>query len=293
MTTTTTTPDRETTNSAVKSILSDNAKLRKLPTGARAIVAGIMLAPSKRSGVVNVCKHASPACILICVLWFAGRTVTKTVRAAATKRTRLWHFFPAVFYSRLRKELSAMVRRAFKLGARAFCRLNTASDIDHPKELIAEFPTVTFYDYTKSVERCEEYLNGEWPENYHVSYSVSERSEYATVAGFLRRGLNVIVVFDSYYFGPRHRYGVIPSSVEFTNEDGSQSIVADTVDGDVHDIRTPEFDGRGRVVCLRGKGPQDLREKAKQMGFIFHAPNGATWFVDEYRSEGRAVCRLK
>lgn len=290
---TTTAPSLESLNSKVKKILSDNAKLRKLPSGEKIINAGVMLAPSKRSGIVNVCPHATPACILVCVLWFAGRTVTAVVRKAATARTALWHYFPQVFYSRLRRELSAMVRKAAKLGCRAFCRLNTASDIDHPVELIQEFPETTFYDYCKGVDRCMAYGRGELPANYHLSYSISERSEFATVRELLGMGVNVVVVVDSHYFGPLHRYGVIPAAIEFTSSDGSESITVDTVDGDVQDIRTPEFDGKGKAVVLRAKGSADLRKKAQTMGFIFHFAGGQKWFVDEHHSEGSCIVRLK
>ena len=290
---TATAPSLESLDGKVKRILSDNAKLRKLPSGEKILNAGVMLAPSKRSGVVNVCPHATPACILVCVLWFAGRTVTAVVRKAATARTALWHYFPEVFYSRLRKELLAMVRKAAKLGCRAFCRLNTASDIEHPVELIQEFPETTFYDYSKGVDRCMAYGRGELPANYHLSYSVSERSEFATVRELLGMGVNVVVVVDSHYFGPLHRYGVIPSTLEFTSSDGSESIAVDTVDGDIQDIRTPEFDGKGKAVILRAKGSADLRKKAQAMGFIFRFTGGQKWYVDEHHSEGICTVRLK
>lgn len=290
---TTTTPEREATDAAVKKILSDNAKLRKLPSGEKIINAGVMMAPSKRSGFVNVCPHATRACILVCVLWFAGRTVTKTVRRAATARTKLWHYFPEVFYSRLRKELSAMVRKAARFGCRAFCRLNTASDIEHPAQLMREFPETTFYDYSKSVERCRQYGRGLAPENYFLSYSVSEESTFPDVRELLGLGVNMVVVVDSHYFGPLHRYGVIPATVEFTSQDGSESVTVDTVDGDIQDIRTPEFDGKGKAVILRAKGSAELRAKAKKLGFIFHHEGGEVWFANEYRSEGCCVVRLK
>lgn len=292
MNTTTTTPDVKAIDAAVRSILSDNTKLRKLPNGQRVINAGVTLAPSKRSGIVNVCPHATAACILVCVLWFAGRTVTKAVRAAATKRTRLWFYDPARFYVRLHRELTALTKRAARQGVRAFCRLNVASDIDHPHDIATAHPAVTLYDYTKSVEKATAYGRGELPANYHVSYSVSERSTFADVRALNALGVNMVVVFDSHYFGPLHRYGAIPSRVIFRDRTTGDDITVDTVDGDIHDLRTPEFDGRGVCVALRAKGSKSLRQRAAELGFIRHHAEGARWYVDEHRSEGVAVVEL-
>lgn len=279
-------------DTAVRSIISDNTKLRKLPNGGRVINAGVTLAPSKRSGVVNVCPHATAACILVCVLWFAGRTVTRTVREAATKRTRLWFYDPQRFYARLGRELAALSRRAARLGVRAFCRTNVASDIEHPHEVYTAHPSITFYNYTKSVEHATAYGRGELPNNLHVSYSVSERSTFADCVALHRLGVNLVVVFDSYYFGPLHRYGAIPARVVFRDRTTGEEFSTATVDGDIHDLRTPEFDGRGFAVALRAKGSKSLRAKAAAMGFIRHHEEGARWYVDEHRSEGVAVVEL-
>lgn len=286
------TVDTKALDSAVRSILSDNAKLRKLPNGQRIINAGVTLAPSKRSGVVNVCPHATAACILVCVLWFAGRTVTRTVREAATKRTRLWFYDPSRFYHRLAKELRALARKAVRDDVRAFCRTNVASDIDHPREVYQQNPTVTFYNYTKNVEHAAEYGRGELPENYHVSYSVSERTTFADAKRLNALGVNLVVVFDSHYFGPLHRYGAVPSQVIFRDRTSGEEFTCETVDGDIHDLRVPEFDGRSRCVPLRAKGSRKLRETSARMGFIRHHAEGGKWYVDEHRREGVAVVEL-
>ena len=293
MNTTTTTPDADTLNAAVRSILSDNTKLRKMPNGREVINAGVTMAPSKRSGVVNVCPHATAACILVCVLWFAGRTVTRTVREAATKRTRLWHYAPAIFYARLHRELKALAKRAARLDVRAFCRTNVASDIDHPREVYESHPAVTFYNYTASVAHAAAYGRGELPANYHVAYSVKESTTFADAAALHALGVNLVVVFNSHYFGPLHRFGAIPSRVVFRDATTGAEFTADTVDGDIHDLRAPEFDGRGKCVALRAKGSKSLRDRAAAMGFIRHHADGARWYVDEYRREGIAVVTLK
>jgi len=284
--------DTTAINKAVRSILSDNTKLRKLPDGSRIINAGVTLAPSKRSGIVNVCPHATAACVLVCVLWFAGRTVTRTVREAATKRTRLWFYDPATFYARLSRELASLARKAARDGVRAFCRLNVASDIEHPHEVITAHPTITLYDYTKDEAKAAAYGRGELPANYHVSYSVSERTTFTTARELNTLGVNLVVVFDSHYFGPLHRFGIIPATVRFVSRSTGESFTVATVDGDVHDLRVPEFDGRGVVVALRAKSGAKLREKAIQLGFIKCFAAGARWLVDEYVRQGECVVEL-
>lgn len=290
------TPSLESLNSAVRDILSDNTKLRKLPTGAEIINAGVSLAPAKRAGVANVCPHATPGCLAACVLWFAGRTVTAVVRRAAIARTKLWHFYPAVFYDRLDRALSALERRAAKLGVRAFCRLNVASDIEHPHDVCSRHHGITFYDYSKDVNRCLRYASGEFPANYHLSYSLNEESTLENVEKLLDAGVNIIAVFNSHYFGPRHRYGVLPATVTFAaGENGMIGPTVPVVDGDVHDLRTPEFDGRGVVVGLRLKGGRLSKARAIATGFArtWSAAAEKEYFVDELRREGTAAVILK
>jgi hypothetical protein len=284
--------DTTAINKSVRSILSDNTKLRKLPDGSRIINAGVTLAPSKRSGIVNVCPHATAACILVCVLWFAGRTVTSTVRAAATKRTRLWFYDAATFYARLSRELAALARKASRDGVRAFCRLNVASDIDHPRQVVTDHPAITFYDYTKDEQKARAYGRGELPANYHVSYSVSERTTFATARELNAAGVNMVMVVDSYYFGPLHRFGIVPQFVTFVNRETGESFTVETVDGDIHDLRVPEFDGRGKLVVLRAKSGAKLRARAIELGFIKRFAAGAKWFVDEYVRSGECIVEL-
>lgn len=260
-------PERIDWSARVNEILTGNAKLEKTPAGVPAIVSGVSLAPAKRSGVVNVCEFATRACIAACVLWFAGRTVTAVVRAAALARTMLWHFDRPTFYARLRGEIATQERKAAAAGMRSFVRLNTASDIDHGTEIPSLFPATTFYDYSKSVERVMRYVRGFYPANYHISLSVHESSTFADVAGVLRSGGNVVVVVDSYYHGPSKGYGILPERVAFVSPTGER-IVVSAIDGDVADVRTPEFDGRGNAVCLRLKAQSaKVKAAARKSGF--------------------------
>lgn len=289
-------PSKIDWNSRVSSILSSNAKIEKTPLGVPIINSGISLAPAKRSGVRNVCKDATPACIAACVLWFAGRTMTAVVRGAAIARTMLFHYFPEIFFSRLDREITAQERAADEIGARSFVRPNAASDEDYGPAIAARHPRSTLYDYTKVRQRVRDYLAGKFPPNYHVSYSVHENSEFKDVSAFLRAGGNVVVVVDSYYWGPSKRYGVLPEQVTFRGPAGDD-ITVRAIDGDIYDIRTPEFDGRGVAVCLRLKSQSNkVKESARRSGFARAFAFGGKEFSQRFEfppARGVLVAQLK
>lgn len=283
-------------NLRVSSILSSNSKIEKTPAGVPIINSGISLAPSKRSGVRNVCPAATAGCIAACVLWFAGRTVTAVVRGAAIARTMLLQFSPAVFHARLDREIDAQERAADAIGARSFVRPNAASDEDYGPAIAGRHPRTTFYDYSKVRQRIRDYLAGKFPPNYHVSYSVHENSAFADVAEFLRAGGNVVVVVDSYYWGPSKRFGTLPAAVEFRGPAGD-SVTVETVDGDVADPRTPEFDDRGRAVVLRLKSQSNrVKENARKTGFARAFEFGGKEFSQRFTfppARGTMVVELK
>jgi hypothetical protein len=283
-------------DSRVSSILSSNAKIEKTPAGVPIVNSGISLAPAKRSGVMNVCKDATAACIAACVLWFAGRTMTAVVRGAAIARTMLFRFNPARFFERLDREIDAQESAADAIGARSFIRPNAASDLDYGPAIAARHPRSTLYDYTKVRERVRDYIAGKLPANYHVSYSVHENSEFADVAEFLRGGANVVVVVDSYYWGPSKRYGTLPAFVTFCGPAGD-TLTVRAIDGDIYDIRTPEFDGNGVAVCLRLKSQSNkVKEAARKSGFARWFQFGGKEFSQRFekpQNRGTLIADLK
>ena len=275
-------------NANVNELLTLNAKLSKQRAGEVSRVVGVTMAPSKRSGV-NVCGHATPGCIRACVLWFAGRTVMPKNRRAAINRTLLWAYAPDLFYSRLRCELSRQQRNATRDGASLYVRLNVASDIYHGDELLESYPNITFYDYTKDNERATKNALGLHPENYHLTYSVSEQSTFDDVRRVLEFGGNVAVVFDTVYTPQFKRFGYLPERVTFT--DGKRKLSVRVVDGDEYDARTPTNDGRGVCVGLRLKGTNAARESARVTNFARICSRGHE-YADTLKQLGSAIVRL-
>ena len=249
-----------------------NAKLKKRNGDTETmLVAGLTLAPDDYAGLgKTVCPWAG-SCRKACVLWFAGRTVTKTVRAAAIRRTRWFFDDRPAFVRQLQDDIDRLRRKAKREDTKLVVRLNVASDIAWERvapELFMANPDVLFYDYTKSFKRADEALTDpRWPSNYELTYSWSENSDTQAVADLLKRGGNVSLVTDTRYVPSRHIADDLPGTV---SADGSWF---DTVDGDVHDIRLRKVDGEGVVVCLRGKGGKARVAEAVADGFaVHHAP---------------------
>ncbi|QDV87328.1 GP88 family protein [Planctomycetes bacterium TBK1r] len=239
-------------------LLRTNAKLEKL-NGLPYLSAGLTLAPHNLSGH-NVCAGASNGCAASCVLWFAGLRVSSTSRHAALRDTQWLFGHRRSFIDQLNRDIVNLVRLAERKRVTPAIRLNVASDLEW-FDLIERWPTVQFYDYTKIRSRFRDYLAGELPANYALTFSRHEKHHPATIASYLRRGGNVAQVFDIDYHPQSGRIGNLPESVRIH---GRQWPV---IDGDKHDIRIPAIDGRGVVIGLRLKGTNAAKSRARRNGF--------------------------
>ena len=235
-------------------LLSTNTKLDK-QNGKSYLITGLTLAPHRRSGV-NLCPDAG-FCSAVCNLWFSGRTVTRPVRQAMLNRSHWFVEDRQAFESKLAWELLQHERKADRLGLIPLVRLNVASDLDW-SHVAEQFPEITFYDYSKVLSRI-----GKTPSNYHLTYSVNERSDWRTVNRILSRGFNVSMVFDTEYCPQHGRIGELPTDIKLGTKWWP------VTDGDKHDIRIPEMDGHGVIVGLRFKGSRKLLGQAIEHGFVF------------------------
>lgn len=204
------------------------------------------LAPATASGA-DVCVHASPNCAAVCLALHAGRLAMRVAQDAQIRRTKFFFADRRRFLAVLAKEIQAFRRKTLSLGMHPAIRLNGASDLTFEgiyKDLHDVFGDVTFYDYTKNVRRAHRYLEGKLPENYHLTLSRSETNE-AECLGYLRAGGNVAAVF-----------------LEALPEEWRGFKV---VNGDAHDFRVPQHDGRGVVIGLKAKG---RKAKLDESGFV-------------------------
>ena len=208
----------------------------------------LYLAPATESvqyGGGNLCPMASAGCIDGC-LFKSGRGAFDSVYEARIRKTL--HFFNnrVQFLKDLEASIEHLVRMAERMKLRPAVRLNGTSDFPFYKQpLMARFPHVQFYNYTKVFTRMMEFIDGRMRENEHLTFSRSEKNE-SQCAEVLAKGGNVAAVFDT------GRGSALPSHY----------LGAQVIDGDLHDVRF--LDPAGVVVGLRAKGPA----KRDTTGFV-------------------------
>jgi len=191
----------------------------------------LYLAPAKISGY-EVCPRRSAGCTAAC-LYTAGMGAFSNVQQARIKKTKQFFEDRDNFLMQLRKDITALVRKAKKTNMTPAIRLNGTSDIEWTRfGIMEEFPDVQFYDYTKVLKRLKQPI----PKNYHITFSRSE-SNQADVESALRLRFNVAVVFNK-----------LPETY----------LGRPVINGDETDVRFA--DAKGVIVGLtaKGKGKKDL-----------------------------------
>lgn len=155
----------------------------------------IYLSPSDISGK-NLCPHASDGCRTAC-LNTSGRGAMQPTQTARLKKTYFFLNERETFILQLKQEIHAFLRTSAKKGMTPCVRLNGTSDLPWHNigNIMQEFSHVQFYDYTPNVERMIQYLRGELPSNYHLTFSRKENND-AQCQLILSMGGNVAVVFD-------------------------------------------------------------------------------------------------
>lgn len=203
------------------------------------------LLPHKMSGK-NLCANASPGCIGTC-LNTSGRGRMNSVQEARLKKAQFFINNPSAFFQQLKKELTTFEKSCERNGFSPAVRLNGITDVpweyynaEDGFNIIDLFPNILFYDYTKSYARMTNFLSGEFPSNYHLTFSRSELNETESL-DVLRRGGNVAVVF---------RDGLPSKWKRFT-----------VFDGDKNDLRFLDPHG---VCGLLAKG----KAKHDKTGFV-------------------------
>jgi|TARA_R110000824_G_scaffold180896_2_gene361466 hypothetical protein len=207
---------------------------------------GIHLSPNTVSGY-NVCFDATEGCIDAC-LDTAGRGAMPSVQTARTNKTKRFFEDREGFLTGLWKEVYSAVKSTIRKDLKFCMRPNLTSDLPwesikhNGKTLMNEFSTSLFYDYTKSLKRFTRFLNGEFPENYYLTYSRDEKTPDTLVKGLCASGGNVAVVFRNHL--PETWLGV------------------EVIDGDDSDLRFQ--DKKGCIVGLFEKG----LAKKDETGFV-------------------------
>ena len=213
----------------------DNIDYSDLDREITAYLTGISyLAPHRiADSKVNLCPNATPDCIKYC-LFNSGRGKFKTVKQARINKTKDFLQDKDLYMRSLVKDIRKVQRKALREGLKPTIRLNGTSDIDWSKirhkpsgkNIFEIFPSVQFYDYTKSITRA---LNNKQT-NYHLTFSYTGKNLFNALCA-LESGINVAMVFESTLPKKFRKYTVI--------------------DGDKHDLRF--LDKKGVVVGLTYK----------------------------------------
>jgi hypothetical protein len=203
---------------------------------------GLSLAPANLSGK-QLCPHRSPGCEFSC-LNTAGMGVFSNVQEARIAKSKYLIEEKNSFIAQLKKELIAAQKKAKKLGMKIAVRLNVLSDLPWYNMIqMSEYPNIQFYDYTPNVSRMIQFLRGELPENYHLTFSRKENNQ-SKVELIASMGGNIAAVFDTLpdtYLGKK------------------------VIDGDETDLRF--MDDKNVIVGLKAKG----KGKKDTSGFVIKA----------------------
>ncbi len=210
------------------------------------------LAPADVSGY-ETCPKRTAGCTAAC-LNTAGRggmfkrgETTNVIQEARKRKTRLFFENRAEFMRLLVADIELAIKQSKRLGLIPVFRLNGTSDIAWEKyevpgarNIFELFPTVTFYDYTKMLNR-----KGRALPNYHLTFSAADGND-ADVAKAIEQGYNVATVFGIKKTEPMpETYNGLP-----------------VFNGDDSDLRF--LDPKGVVVGLYAKG----KAKKDTSGFV-------------------------
>jgi hypothetical protein len=234
----------------MKLLTESNQKIRK---GEKLgfYTVGLHLAPARLAGLdINLCPWASKGCEAAC-LNTSGHGAFSSVQESRIRKTHFFWFAKFQFLRQLVAEIEAAKRKATRKGLTLAVRLNLTSDVmwetiedEDGKTIFQHFPETVFYDYTKSRKRMENFLTGNFPRNYSLTFSRSESNE-KEVKKISGVGGNVAIVFR----------GKLP------NEWNGKRVIS----GDESDARFT--DPKNVIVGLLQKG----KAKHDETGFVLSA----------------------
>jgi hypothetical protein len=234
-----------------KALLSVSSDAKTVKGETLGFLTGILYLAPANTTKWNTCSMAKTAKCDVACLYKAGRGAMNSVQTARINKT-IWFFTEQnSFMQQLVVDIAKIIKKAKKKGLQPLVRLNGTSDIRWETvgftdtdgieyvNIFAAFPDVTFYDYTKDVNRKD------LPTNYDVTFS------YSGVEGFqpfvnkaLLNNMRMAVVFRKEQDIPATFMGIR------------------VVSGDKSDVR--HLDDDGVIVGLYAKG----KAKLDTTGFV-------------------------
>ena len=230
----------------------------------KGIYTGILyMAPANSSGItrngreLNVCPWFTKGCRAGCLGEHAGRMVYHTVGNSRLWKTALYAAAPNLMREMIVQELTRLTAKVAKTGDALAIRLDGTSDLGLSKlwKLPAAFPSISFYDYTKSVSRIRDYKD---TDGVHYTFSASEAADSRQGAQMaLDKGLSVAAIIPADTVPGAH---ALVKAV--TGEDRPYVTVAS---GDETDLRF--LDVPGTITWLGVKGGKRVEALLGEMVF--------------------------
>lgn len=221
------------------SILGTSTKVEK-NIKFKSLTGVIYLSPSSESllyGGGNLCPSATKVCSNICLGKTSG--ALKWNMNSKLWKTLLFIHMPQIFFKILERDICMLENKANKLGLNPSIRLNGTSDIAWEiirPQIFDRFKKVIFYDYTKIYIRYKKFLNGNFPNNYYLTFSRSETNEKECIDILNNNGSCAAIFSD------------LPNAIE------SGYLGFPVCNGDSHDFRV--IDNPGHWIGLSVKGYQ-------------------------------------
>ena len=225
----------------------------------------------------NMCPWATASCRDLC-LKNHGRLIFSLNELAQVSKTWYRHFFWDRYCEQLDREIEKLRRKCRKEGSVAAVRLDGTTETGDGLIFAERHPEVTFYDYCKRSRMTVLRMAGikdrttrrhlimtgtarsALPANFHLTFSVSERSgSWDRADEYLANGLGAAVVI-------RGEAGTKESAREAVRgvlEAGRLNGLL-VCDGDLHDARFLDgtVDGVGRLALLYAKGPRAPKDES-------------------------------
>jgi hypothetical protein len=243
--------------------MNRSKKLLAIDTNAKTVkgqkygfMTGILyMAPSTLAGP-NVCPMATIAGCEKACLYSAGRGAFNSVQQSRIDKAKWFHADRESFMVQVVRNIEGLIKKAKANDMTPLVRLNGTSDIRWESipvthngatyaNVMALFPQVQFYDYTKIANRKDV------PSNYDLTFSYSGTLAYQKyVTQAKAAGMRIAAVFRN--------VEDIPATF----------LALDCVDGDDSDIR--HMDPQGVVVALYAKGAA----KHDTTGFVVDTVKG-------------------
>lgn len=225
----------------------------------------------------DLCPGATEGCKLVC-LSSAGCMVQTGVVAAGLRRLIVLKKERHIFLHILAAGIARLQRTAKGMGKGLGIRLNIVSDLPWESykltidkdmanflrsygvkaqaktypNIMALFPKVQFYDYTKIPKRMNKFLGGQFPKNYYLTWSLAETpaNRMEALAVLKSRRSTVAAPFAVTSRGKTKK--PLPRTLTLVDRQGDAHTFR-VIDADKHDFRP--IDPKGTISGLRFKIP--------------------------------------